>query len=98
MEYTYRLHPRVMGQIAKWGLSDNLLVDVYLALREELPSHPSLYLIKDPDDSPGMLYPFDRVDPNSPRFKHCFVFRIFYDANETILHVVRGSYYREYRG
>ncbi len=31
MEYTARIHQRVLWQIARWGLSDFLLVEVYLA-------------------------------------------------------------------
>ena len=94
MGYSIRLHPRVARQISRWGLSDYLLVEVYLALREELAANPTQHLAVDPDASQGMLYAFARRDPDSPRFQHIFMFRVVYESSETHLFVFRGSYWR----
>jgi hypothetical protein len=94
MGYLIRLHDRVARQIARWGLSEYLLVEVYLALREELGANPSQHLAVDPDTAQGMLYAFARRDPDSPRFQHIFMFRVLYEQNETHLFVFRGSYWR----
>jgi hypothetical protein len=93
MGYTARFHQRVLGQIAGWGLSDTLLVEVYLALREELVGDPLGRLHRDPDGG-GALFAFDRMDPDSPRWRHIFLFRVFFDEDERHLNIVRGSYWR----
>lgn len=92
IEYRLRLHPRVARQISRWGLSDFLLVEVYLRLRE-LPGNPSTLLVRDPD-SQGSLFVAESVDPDSPRFQHLFRFRVFFAIDEIHLDVVHASYFR----
>jgi hypothetical protein len=94
MEYTVRIHQRVMWQIARWGLSDYLLVEVYLALRSELADNPLDHLHRDSEGDGGALYVFARVDPDSPRFQHTFMFRVYFDEDEKHFDIVRGSYWR----
>jgi hypothetical protein len=95
MEYTLRLHPDVARQIAQWGLSDFLIVEVYLALREDLPSAPMHRLYRDTEGR-GSVYAFLRRDPDDARFEHIFMFRVFFDEDETHLNVVKGSYWRNF--
>lgn len=97
MEHKPRLHPRVVGQIAQWGLSDYLFIEVYLAL-QKMAEDPTSHLIRDDDESPGMLFPVFREDPDSPRFTHAFEFRVYYHADEEHLEIVRASYYRYLKG
>jgi hypothetical protein len=87
------LSPVVKWQLQRWGLSDYLLVEVYLAL-QDLASNPVDHLHRDPGGDPGALYVFRRTDPDDPRFRHLFQFRVFYDEDEQHLHIVRGSYWR----
>jgi hypothetical protein len=98
MEYEYRLHRRVLAQITRWGLSDFLLVELYLALDEVLSANPVGNLRRDPDGGPGAIFSCWSIDPDSPRFQHIFHFRVFYDEDEKHLHIVRGSYWRNFRG
>lgn len=93
MEYVVRFHPFVAHQIAGWGLSDYLMVELHLAIQDELGAAPLRYLHRDPG-GPGGLYALERIDPTSPRFRHQFLFRAFFDQDERHLHVVRGSYWR----
>src|SRR5947207_13460031 len=95
MEYSVRLHPRVLSQIAGWGLSTEMLVEVRMRLREELGQSPLYYLRRDPD-GPGGRYPIESRDPGDPDFQQIFMFRVFFDEDEKQLHVVHGSYWRNY--
>jgi hypothetical protein len=95
MDYKIRLHPRVLKQIGGWGLSESLLVDVYLKLREELCKSPFDHLHRDPDGS-GSLYVFETFDPADPGYQQLFMFRVFFDADEAHLNIVNGSYWRNY--
>ncbi len=95
MEYEIRFHPKVVKQVARWGLSDYLLVEVYQALREELAADPLGHIHRDADrPQHGGFFVFDRRDPYSPLFRHIFQFRVFFDEDEQHLHVVRASYWR----
>jgi hypothetical protein len=93
--YSVRLHPRVSWQIARWGLSDFMLVEVYLHLKEELTSDPPFYLGFD-RVGPGAYYVFEARDPQDPDFQVIFTFRVFFDPDEIHLNVVNGSYWRNY--
>jgi hypothetical protein len=97
MEYTARIHIDVARRIRQWGLSDYLLVEVYLALREDLAADPVRHLYPDPDRRGGAFYVFDRVDPESRRWQHVFLFRVYHDQDEKTLHVVHGAYWRRLR-
>ena len=90
MEYSVRLRPRVVWQIARWGLSDFLLVEVYLRLREEMPRAPLQNLHRDAD-GPGSLFAFESRDPGDPRFQQLFMFRVFFDEDENHIDVESGS-------
>ena|SRR5258708_2237406 len=96
MGYTVRLSKRVKWQIPRWGLSDTMLVDVYLQLKDYLSmGEPPWYLHRDPD-GPGSLYAFNLWEENRPDFQHIFMFRVFFDEDEKHLNVVNGSYWRYY--
>lgn len=89
MSYGIRVHPSVLASIASWGLTDSMLVDVYLKLRETLAANPVMHLRRDPHGN-GSFYTFSlRTDDI---FAHVFNFRVFYDLNETHLNIVHGSY------
>lgn len=93
--YVLRFHPFVAHQMARWGLSDYLMVELHLALRDDLAVDPVRRLHRDPDGPDG-LYAAERIDPDSPRFRHIFLFRVFHDEDERHLHVVQASYWRTY--
>ncbi len=87
MEYTIRLDPLVRRQIIGWKLSDSLLVDVYLRLKEDLGRSPTSALSIDPSwfDAQGMVYGFELIDPEQRMLVHSFHFQVFYDADEQTL-------------
>lgn len=93
MEYEIRLHPRVAWRIARWGLSDYLLVEVYLTLREVLGANPMQHLVRD-EGGDGSFFSFMRTDSPSPHFRHIFHFRVYFDEDERHLDIVEASYYR----
>jgi hypothetical protein len=93
MRYTSIIHPNVMRQIRQWGLSDFLLVEVYLSLREELAADPVRHLHRDPDGSDS-FYVFEKIDPDSMLWVHIFMFRVYYREDEQHLDIVRGSDWR----
>lgn len=94
MEYKTRLDPLVRRQIARWGLSDGLLVDVHLRLNDELPHAPATFLSKDSTrfGGEGMVYGFDLIDPNNRMLVHVFRFQVFYLPDEQTLLITRGAH------
>ena len=96
MEYSVRLRPRVVWQIARWGLSDFLLVEVYLQLREEMPRSTMQNLHRDVD-GPGSYFVFECRDPDATRFQQLFMFRVYFDEDENHIEVDSGSYWRNYQ-
>lgn len=95
MDFAVRLFPPVTRQISQWGLSEIMLVEVYLALREVLPQAPMQHLHRDVTGS-GCLFVFSRRDPAAPNFRSIFMFRVFFDEDEKHLNIVRGSYWRDF--
>jgi len=95
MDFSIRLHPRVRNQMAGWGLSDFLLVEVYLNLREQLGSGPIEHLLRDPEGN-GSFFVFETRDPADPHFQQLFMFRVFFDLDEKTLNIVNGSYWRNF--
>jgi len=89
------MHPRVLWQIGRWGLSDFMLVEVYLQLRESLASDPGRLLFRDPP-RPGSFFVFDARDPGDPNFQQIFMFRVYFDQDEKHLNIVNGSYWRNF--
>ncbi len=67
MEYSVRLGPHALWQLSRWGLSDFLLVEVYLQLREEMPRGPMQNLHRD-EDGPGSHFVFECRYPDATRF------------------------------
>jgi hypothetical protein len=94
MEYDILFHERAIGQIARWGLSTWLRVEIQIGLRDELAQDPLKHLHRADDDQGGSFYTIRRVDPDSPRFRHVFRFRVFFMEDEKHLFIVRGSYWR----
>lgn len=73
-------------------------MEVRTALREELGTDPLNQLHRDRGSTePGAFCYFDRTDPADPRFQHIFRFRVFFDEDEKVLHIVRGTYWRNLR-
>lgn len=97
MEYKIRLHPRVRNQIAGWGLSDDLLVEIHLQLRETLGVHPVAHLQHDRGESGNAnLFTYGLRDPADPNFQLIFQFRVYYDEDEVFLNIVNASYWRNF--
>jgi hypothetical protein len=94
VEYQVRLDALVRRQIIGWKLSDTLLIDVHLRLRDELPLSPTTFLERDPNwfGGEGMVYGFDLVDPANRLLVHAFRFQVLYHADEQTLLVVRGAH------
>lgn len=75
MDYSIRLHPRVVRQIAGWGLSLEMLVEVNLRLREVLGPSPLNRLHRD-ENGQGSLFVFEARDPQDLDFQLIFQFRV----------------------
>ena len=95
MPYRVRILPPAVRQIGSWGLSDFVLVDVYLRLREQLPNRPADQLAPAAEADGGMLFPFDLVDPENRFCRHTFLFRVYYHPDEETLLIASGIYRRE---
>ncbi|HYT93010.1 MAG TPA: hypothetical protein VEL76_30110 [Gemmataceae bacterium] len=93
MEYEIQFHRRAAWQIPRWGLSDYLLVELYLTLREVLAANPAEHLTHDPEGD-GAFFSLMRTDPESPFFRHIFHFRVYFTPTDPHINIVEGSYYR----
>jgi hypothetical protein len=90
--YKTRILPLARNQIGRWGLSPEVLVEVYLQLTETLAADPPGRLIPVGDGRGGMLFYFDLVDPANRFRRHSFAFRVFYGQDEETLLVASGVY------
>lgn len=96
VEFQIRLHPRVRNQLIGWGLSEFLLVEVYLQLREKLGQNPIDHLHRDTEGD-GNFFVFETRDPGDPHFQQIFMFRVHFDEDEKTLNIVNGSYWRNFQ-
>ena len=94
MPYRLVLHPTVAKTIASWGLSDPVLVDVYLYLREVLPLDPPRFLRRARQPFDGMLFEFELIDSENRLRQHYFVFQVLYSQDEQSLIIAKGGYER----
>jgi len=94
VEYQVRVDALIRRQMIRWKLSDSLLVDVHLRLKEELPLSPKTFLRNDSNwfESGGMVYGFALIDPDNRMLVHAFHFQIYYHADEQTLLVTRGAH------
>jgi len=74
MSYGVLIRPTVSRKISQWGLSDFVLVDVYLYLNEVLPTDPLGLLRRTRHPFDGMVYEFNFIDPENRLCEHFFVF------------------------
>ena len=94
MTYRTVIRPSVQKKIATWGLSDYVLVDVYLRLRELLPADPLRNLMRVADPFDGMVYRFELIDPENRFREYVFFFLVVYGQDEETLCVVNAGYLR----
>ena len=94
MSYRVKVLPPVARKIARWGLSDAVLVDVYLYLHEVLPTDPAAFLRRGRRPFDGMLYEFSLIDPDNRLCEHVFAFLVVYAQDEQTLLVANGGYWR----
>lgn len=94
MPFRLLIFPSAAKTIASWGLSDSVLVDVYLYLREILPLDPAKFLRRAKQPFDGMLFEFNVIDPDNRLRQHFFVFQILYSQDEENLIVAKAGYER----
>jgi hypothetical protein len=94
MPFRVQIRPAIARKVAGWGLSDYVLVEVYLYLNELLPTDPTRFLrrVRRPFD--GMVYEFSFIDPENRLRQHFFVFQIVYAQDEQTLIIANGAYLR----
>jgi hypothetical protein len=92
MPYRARLLPGLARRIAHWALPDPVLVEVYLRLREVLPTSPAQHLLRSRRPVDGMVYRFSLIDPGNRLREHFFNFQVFYGQDEETLLIARGAY------
>ena len=94
MAYRVQLSTLVNRQIASWHLSDTMLVEVQLRLRQDLREDPARSLIRLREPFDGMCYLFSMIDPENRLREHLFAFQVLYHSDEERIVVARGGYQR----
>lgn len=94
MPYRVVIHTGVVKKIASWGLPDDVLVDVYLCLKETLPASPGLLLRRAKRPFDGMQLEFSLIDPQNRLREHSFVFLAVYSQDEETLIIAQAGYER----
>ena len=94
MNYRVRIRSSVSARIMSWQLSDSMLVEVYLRLREHLAQSPATHLrrVRHPYD--GLVYEFSMVDPQNRLCEHFFIFLVMYGQDEETLILTNAGYVR----
>jgi hypothetical protein len=95
MPYRVESAPTLGALINSWGLSDFMFVEVHLRLNEALPSGAPRNLIRAVTPFDGMVYSFERIDPENRLVNHVFLFHVVFLANEEVLRVMNGRYLRQ---
>ncbi|MBI3407874.1 MAG: hypothetical protein HY040_05900 [Planctomycetes bacterium] len=94
MPYRVVLRPSVAKAISQWGLSDFMLVEVYIRLREQLAADPTRLLMRLTEPFDGMVYGFHMIDPENRLCEHFFVFQVVFSQDEQTLIVAKAGYER----
>jgi hypothetical protein len=94
MSFAVRFRRSVRRRIARWNLPDDLLVEVFLRLTEDLSTTPSQLLRRTTAPFDGMAYTFPAVDRSNRVYGYAFIFHVRYGADEQTLWVVSGGYER----
>ena len=95
MAYRVQFSNLVNRQIASWQLSDTMLIEVQLRLRQDLREHPGQALLRVREPFDGMCYLFSMVDPDNRLREHYFAFQVLYHSDEERIIVARGGYLRQ---
>jgi hypothetical protein len=94
MQYRVKISSQVAKKIRSWGLSDYLLVEIYLQLNERLPLNPQLSLRRTETPFEGMVFDFSLIDPENRLREHYCIFHILYGQDEQTLLVAQAGYFR----
>jgi hypothetical protein len=94
MSYRVSVRSSVHRRILKWGLSDSMLVEVFLRLQQELPRNAPQLLQRTTKPFDGMTYRFSLVDPENRLCHHTFWFHLVFAQDEETLLVVNGAHRR----
>ena len=95
MSYQVQFLPRIGKGLNHLGVSDFVLVEVYLQVEELLGEHPWQVLQRTETPFAGMTLAFTLIDPENRLCVHAFSFQIVYGQDEQTLFVVRGFYQRQ---
>ena len=94
MSYRVNVRNSIHRRILKWGLSDTMLVEVFLRLRENLPANLPELLTRTVKPFDGMTYHFSLVDPENRLCRHSFWFHLLFSQDEESLLVVNAAHRR----
>ena len=94
MSYQVRVSSPVRRKIARYGLPDFLVAEVYLRLTGELGQDPPRYLRPLPAWYQGMEYRFALIDPDNRLCEHVCTFWVVYGQDEETLTVENFTYER----
>jgi hypothetical protein len=89
--FRVQLSALVNRQIVSWQLSDTMLVEVQLRLRQDLRENPTRSLIRLRQPFDGMCYLFSMVDPENRLREHFFAFQVLYHPDEERIIVARAG-------
>src|SRR4051812_40994343 len=90
MAFRIQLSHLVNRQIVSWQLSDTMLVEIQLRLRQDLRENPAASLIRLREPFDGMCYLFSMVDPENRSSEHLFAFLVLYHSDEERIIVASG--------
>ena len=94
MAFKVLVWPSVDKRISAWKLSDFVFVEVYLRLREDLPSNPPRLMRRATSPFDGMVYEFELIDPENRLCQHLFTFQVVYSQDEETLIIAKAGHER----
>src|SRR5947208_1996067 len=94
MSYRVSVRSSIHRRILRWGLSDTILVEVFLRLQQELPRNLPQLLQRTTRPFDGMTYRFSLVDPENRLCEHRFWFHLVFTQDEQTLLVVNCAHRR----
>lgn len=91
MSFAVVLSERVMRDIRAWKLPDEILVDVFIRLREQLSREPHFLLSRTHELFDGLTFPMEVIDPHNRLGVYRMFFHVVYGQDEETLHVLRAA-------
>jgi hypothetical protein len=96
MSYRVIILDSVREAIASWQLSDFLLIEVYVRLRDDLGKNPLQHVRRITIPFEGMAYAIFLMDPANRFCEHVFIFHLVFGQDEETVLVTGARYLRQF--